>query len=116
MDVINALDKTTSKAGRSGRNYVKSTRKYYELKIFQQISLFTSYVLKVAIIGSIFALGLIFIAVAGAVALGDYLDNIALGYLSVGACFFLLALFIYWSRKTIDKFIIQKLSKTYFDS
>lgn len=116
MSVLKALDRTTSKAASSGENYVKTTRKYFELKIFQQLSLFSSYVLKIAILGSIAAVGLIFIAISAAFALGNYFDSFALGYLCVGLCFFLLGIIIYMSRKIIDKMIIKKLSKTYFDS
>lgn len=116
MSIIRALDNTTSKAASSGKNYAKSTRNYYELKIFQQISLFSSYALKLVILGSMCALGLIFLAISAAFALGTYLDNFALGYFYVAICFFILMIFVYLGRKGIDKFLIKKLSKTYFDS
>ncbi len=115
MSIIKSLDETTSKAAKSGEDYVKKTQKYYELKIFQQISLLSSYILKVAIIGSLCVLGLIFIAIAAATALGNYFNDRALGHLSTGLIFFLMIILIYFFRKYIDKFIIKKLSKTFFD-
>lgn len=116
MSILRALDNTSSKAANSGKSYAKSTRKYYELKIFQQISLFSSYALKLVILGSMCILGLIFLAISAAFALGSYLDNFALGYLYVAICFFIIMIFTYLGRKGIDKFLIKKLSKTYFDS
>ncbi|MBU2997727.1 hypothetical protein KO500_14855 [Cellulophaga baltica] len=115
MSIIKSLDETTSNAAQSGEDYVKKTQKYYELKIFQQISILSSYILKVAIIGSLCILGLIFLAIAGATALGNYFHDRALGHLCTGLIFFATIILIYLFRKYIDKFIIKKLSKTYFD-
>tara|TARA_R110000868_G_scaffold28633_2_gene107190 strand:+ start:49827 stop:50177 length:351 start_codon:yes stop_codon:yes gene_type:complete len=116
MSIIKSLDDTTSKATKSGEEYIETTRKYYELKVFQQLTLLSSYILKIAILGSLCVLGLIFMAISGASALGNYFESMALGYLSTGLIFFLLGLFVYLGRKKIDKLIIQKLSKTFFDS
>ena len=116
MSIIKSLDETSSRAAKAGEDYVKTSRKYFELKVFQQLTLLSSYVIKIAIFGSLFVLGLIFIAVSGASALGDYFENIALGYLSVGTLFILFGVLFYLNRKLVDKLIIQKLSKTFFDS
>ncbi len=115
MSVLKALDRTTNKAVSSGGNYVKTTRRYFQLKIFQQLSLFSSYVLKIALLGSFAALGLIFIAISAAFALADYFDSLALGYLCVGCCFFILGIIVYLSRRWLDKIVIKKLSKSFFD-
>ncbi|MFI8603528.1 hypothetical protein ACIGCP_03660 [Cellulophaga baltica] len=116
MSILKSLDDTTNSATEAGEAYVKSTKNYFELKVFQQLTTLSSYLLKIVLFGSLCVLGLIFIAVAGAAALGAYFDSMALGYLIVGGIFFLLVLLIYLVRKRIDRIIIQKLSKTYFDS
>lgn len=116
MSVLKALDNTASKGINTGKSYVKTTRKYYELKVFQQLSLFSSYMVKMVIFGALGALGLIFMAISAAFAIGNYLNSFALGNLFVGLSFFLLGFIIYLSRKAINKWIIQKLSKTYFDA
>jgi hypothetical protein len=115
MSILKALDRTTSKAVSSSENYVKTSRRYFQLKIFQQLSLFSSYMLKIALLGSFAALGLIFIAISAAFALANYFDSLTLGYLCVGLCFFLLVTIIFLSRRAIDKMIIKKLSKSFFD-
>ena len=76
MSIIKSLDETSSSATKAGQDYISASRKYYELKVFQMVSLLSSYLVKIALFGSLFLLGL----------------------------------------KLIDKSIIQKLSKTYFDS
>ena len=116
MSILQSLDDTTNKATKSGEDYINKTRKYYELKVFQQLTILSSYVLKIAIVGSLSVLGLIFLAISGAAALGSYFESTALGYLSMGLIFFIIGFIIYLSRKSIDRLIIQKLSKTYFDS
>jgi len=116
MSILQSLDDTTNNAAKSGEDYLNKTRKYYELKVFQQLTLLSSFVLKIAILGSLCVLGLIFIAISGAAALGTYFESTALGYLSVGLIFFIVCIVIYLIRKSIDKLIIQKLSKTFFDS
>ena len=116
MSILKSLDETSSNAAKVGQDYISTTRKYYELKVFQMVSLVSSYVVQFAILGSLIVLGLIFMAIAGASAIGQYFDNMPLGYLLVGVIFLLLGVLVLIGRKIIDKFIIQKLSKTYFDS
>ena len=116
MSIIKSLDETSSSATKAGQDYISASRKYYELKVFQMVSLLSSYLVKIALFGSLFLLGLIFTAFAGASALGKYFESMALGYLGVGLIFILVGVLVFICRKLIDKSIIQKLSKTYFDS
>ncbi|QWX83874.1 hypothetical protein H0I23_15700 [Cellulophaga sp. HaHaR_3_176] len=115
MSIIKSLDESTTKAAQSGENYVNSTKKYFELKAFQMLTLMSSYIVKAAILGSLSVLGLIFMAISGAIALGEYYDNKALGHLIVGSIIFIAIVLIFLLRKYLDKYIIKKLSKTYFD-
>jgi len=115
MGIIDALDETSSKAAETGEAYVQTTKKYFELKVFQQLAILSTAVIKMAIYGVLSTLGLIFMAVAGAHALSSYFDNDALGYLSVAGLFLILIGIIYLLRKKIENSVIKKLSKTYFD-
>ena len=116
MSILKSLDDTTNSAADAGEAYVKSTKKYFELKVFQQLTTLSSYLIKIVLLGSLCVLGLIFMAIAGAIALGNHFDDMALGYLIVGGIFILLVLLLLLVRKSIDSVIIKKLSKTYFDS
>ena len=115
MGIIEALDKTSSKAVKTGEEYIETTKKYFELKVFQQLAILTTSGLKLAIYGVLFTLGLIFLAVAGASALSVYLDSTALGYLCVAGLFFVLLVIVYLLRKKIENSVVRKLSKNYFD-
>jgi len=115
MGIVEALDETSTKAADHGTAYVESTKKYYELKLFQQLALFSTQSCTLVLYGFSFLLGIIFVAIAGAVALSAYYQSTVLGFLLVGLCFFALMVLIYALRRKIEKSIINKLSKIYFD-
>lgn len=116
MGIIEALDQTSSKAVNTGEKYVDTTKKYFELKVFQQLAILSSAGCKLAIYGVLFTLGLIFLAVAGASALSTYFESAAIGYLCIAGLFFVLLGIVYLLRKKIENSVIKKLSKNYFDS
>lgn len=115
MGIIEALDETSSKAAETGEAYVQTTKKYFELKVFQQLAIISTAGIKMAIYGVLCTLGLIFLAISGASALSEYLNSDALGYLCVAGLFFVIIGFVYLLRKKIESSVINKLSKTYFD-
>lgn len=115
MGIIEALDATSSSAAEKGEAYVKSTKKYYELKVFQQLAILSSTGCKYAIYGGLCTLGLLFLSIAGALAISAYFDNMALGFFTVGLLFFIFLVLAYYNRKRIEKNIIRKLSENYFD-
>jgi len=115
MTIFESLNETTDKAANSAEKYVNTTQAYLRLKVFQQITLSLSLIVKLALIGSLIMLGIIFTAVSGALAIGNAIGNIPVGYLIVGLCFLLLALVIYYFRKHIERKIISLMSEKYFD-
>ncbi len=115
MGVFQAIDESASQAAQSGEEYVKVSKAYYKLKIFQQLALGASSLLKMALFGSLCLFGLVFLAISGAIYLGMLLDNLALGYFLMGVLFFFIAGIIYLGRQALDKKVIQNLSKTFFE-
>ncbi|QLG44961.1 hypothetical protein [Costertonia aggregata] len=115
MGIIDALDETSSEAAEKGEAYVRTTKKYYELKVFQQLAILSSTGCKAAIYGILCTLGLIFMAVAAASALNVYFDHAALGYLIVALSFFVIIAIVYTLRNKIERMVIRKLSENYFD-
>lgn len=114
MGIIEALDTTSSEAASKGEEYVRLTKKYYELKVFQQLAIVFSTGCKALVYGILSTLGLIFLAVATASRLNTYFDDTSTGYLIVGLVFFGLIIFAFLLRKHIEKYIINKLSENYF--
>jgi hypothetical protein len=72
-------------------------------------------VVKLAIIGGLAMLALIFTAVSVALAIGEALHNTSVGYLIVGISFLILAIIVYYLRKHIERKIITAMSSKYFD-
>tara|TARA_R110002051_G_scaffold56554_1_gene105217 strand:- start:18560 stop:18910 length:351 start_codon:yes stop_codon:yes gene_type:complete len=115
MSILDVIDDSTSKAVKKGEDYISKTKEYYALKVFQQLALMSSFFIKVVIFGSLLILGIIFMAISGANALSELLESSVLGYLTMGLIFLVLNGFIYLGRHVIDKKIIKKLSKNYFE-
>ena len=115
MTVFESLNNTTDKATDNAEEYIKASQQYVKLKVFQQLTISLSLVVKLTIIGGMTILALIFMAVAGAIEIGKVLDNLALGYVIVGCSFIFLAAVAYYMRHMIDKKIIKVISAKFFD-
>ncbi|MEO6347569.1 MAG: hypothetical protein ABIO60_06625 [Aquaticitalea sp.] len=115
-NIFESINNTSDKAVDIGEKFLKDTQEYYKLKIFQQLTVTVSLVAKVLIIGGLLFIGLIFLAIAAALALGGYLDNVALGYVIVAAFFLMIAFALYLMRSVINHKIIEKLSPKFFNS
>ncbi len=114
MNVFESINNTSRKASDIGEDYVDKSFQYFKLKFFQQLSYTMSMLGKALIIGAVLFIGLIFLAVAGAIALGEYLGDVALGFLIVGFGIMILGLIIYTMRQLIDAKIINKIQSKLF--
>ena len=115
-NIFESINSTSDKAVDVGEKYLKDTQEYYKLKIFQQLTISISMMAKVLAIGGILFIGLIFLSIAGAVAIGQWLDNPALGWVIMSGIFFFIGLIIYATRNVINEKIIAKLSPKFFNS
>ena len=114
MNVFQSLGETTDKATDIGEAYFKASHQYLKLKAFQQLTLSVSMVAKLTAISLFVFLGLIFCAVATAMAIGNALENLLLGYLRVGLLFLLIGLVIYLKRAFINAIVIKKIGAKFF--
>lgn len=115
MTKFESLNNTTDKAGKSAEKYISTSKEYLRLKVFQQLTSIVSWIVKFAIIGGCIGLAIIFFAVAGAIALGEAVNNVPLGYGIVALVFIALTLVAFKVRKVIDKKIIKTISTNFFD-
>ena len=85
MGIIDSLNDTSNKAVDVGETYYKKTQEYYRLKVFQQLTMTTGMLLKIAVIGGLAFLALIFLTVAGILFLGNKLEDVvpAVGLVSL---------------------------------
>lgn len=116
MNILESIKNTSEDGVDIGKKYLDASYEYSKLKTFQILTYSLSTLSKLFLIGSLLSAGLIFLSVAGAIALGDYLNNISLGYLCTGLFLIVIGFLIYLLRKLIDKKIITKMSKQFFDS
>ncbi len=115
MGVINAINETSNKAFDSGETYVKASQEYYKLKAFQQLARAFSFLSKLAIVGGLLFLALIFLTVSGAIWLGQFIGSTALACLLMAIALFVFTGIAYLIRRKIDNNIIKKMSKEFFD-
>ena len=97
--------------------YVESMLEYYKLDAFKKITKFTSLLVKLLVIGSIFLFFLGFISVGLAFLIGNAIGSLSSGFFIVGGIYLIaFILFMIFGKPLIDKFILQKFSKLYFNS
>ncbi|WP_411768068.1 hypothetical protein [Winogradskyella sp. A3E31] len=111
--MLEGLNETSDKAVKIGQKYIDTSKRYIELKIFQQLAISISLVGKVMAVGSFVFIAFLFFSISGAILLGDWLDNTALGYLIVGSIALLIAFLTYGLRKRINALVLSKLSKNF---
>lgn len=115
MNIFESINETSNNIADAGETYVEKSQAYYKLKIFQQVTISVSLVAKTLVIGGLLAIGLFFMAFALALAIGEWLGSLSLGYLIVGGLFLLFTLFVYLGRNIINKWVIKSLSPKFFD-
>lgn len=115
MNVLNNIKNSADKGSDAGKEYVSKSLDYAKLKAFQVTALTLSTIVKFFIIGSLTVLGFIFLAFSSAIALGEFLENVALGYLFVGLFLLVISLLIYFLRVSFDKKVISKVSEIFYD-
>jgi ABC-type multidrug transport system fused ATPase/permease subunit len=114
MNIFESINNTSNKATDIGERYFDKTREYVKLKAFQQVSYTVSMIVKALIIGAVLFIGLIFLAIALAIYLGNLLGYLSLGYLIVGVIFLIVVLITYKTRYLIDEAIIKKIQSKIF--
>jgi hypothetical protein len=115
MNVFKSLDKSSSEARNIGEKYLKASHKYLRLKIFQQLTLSLSLIIKFFAIGSFVFLACLFFAITAAMAIGHALDDLMMGCLIVAVILILLALLIFFTRKSIERIVIKTVATKFFD-
>ncbi|MGJ8592608.1 MAG: phage holin family protein [Aquaticitalea sp.] len=115
-NIFESISNTSSDASDIGEKYIDDTKEYFKLKIFQQLTVSISMVAKTLAIGGLLFIGLIFLSVAAALAIGKWVDNVALGYVIVAAFFFLIGVVLYWQRGIFNRLIIAKMGSKFFNS
>ncbi|MFV0566403.1 MAG: hypothetical protein ACK5NB_11295 [Flavobacteriaceae bacterium] len=116
MGLIDFITSRSGQATHYGNLYIKSSEKYVKLKIFEQLSITVSLVVKLLVICGFAFIGALFLAITTAIALGKLLGGLVWGALVVALLFFLFAALVYGFRQKIDNAIVKKLSTKFFET
>lgn len=116
MNIFESINDTSNKASDIGERYIDTSFEYLKLKVFQQLTFTISMMGKALVIGAVLFIGLIFLAISAAIAIGDALGQIALGYLIIGGFFLIMSFGIYKMRRRFDAKIIAKFQTIFFKS
>lgn len=110
------LKDSTQKIQEETKAYVESTVQYYKLRGFQFIMKSTRTVVKLILVGFFLMLIFLFGSVAAAIAIGDALNSMALGFLILAGAYFILVLLILFLRlRFIERPILRTFSKLFFN-
>lgn len=109
------LKENLSEVDSNVRSYIESNIEYYQLKSFKILMKSITSLTKMVMIGAIVLLVILFLSFAASYSIGEALDNTAYGFLIVGFFFILVGLIIYFLRHKVEKPLLNKFSKYYFD-
>ena len=123
MSIFENFSNSADKGTDASKEFVSKSYEYTKFKAFQlttlSIAIFKQFqsknFAKLLVIGGLVSLGFIFVAFSGAIALGEYLDNMALGYLCVGLCIIIFSFFLLAFRKSFYRKVVSKMSKKFFN-
>jgi len=97
------------------KDYLETRSELGKLKAIDKGSRITAEVISVLLIAGIGLLGLLFLSIAGAFALGKALDNTFIGFLLISFFYLLVSLLLFTNRNSwIQKPIINRLIKNFF--
>jgi succinate-acetate transporter protein len=96
--------------------FVESTIAYYKLKGFKLLMKSTTLIVKFTLIFIFFLMVILFCSIAAAIAIGQYLDNYALGFFIVGGIYLGIFILIFLAKeKIVEGPILKKFSEIFFN-
>lgn len=96
--------------------YIQSNVAYYKLWGFKVAMKSITMILKFTLIFLCFSMVLLFCSIAGAMAIGKYLDNYPLGFLIIGGIYLLITSLLFLIKdKIVEGPILEKFSEIFFN-
>ena len=99
------------------KEYVNTRVAQVKLSIVEKLSKVVTYIIMAFVIALVFLLFIVLLSVAGAIAIGQWMDNMWLGFIIMAVIVLLLG-FIMWASKDslLRKPIMNKLIKALFEN
>ena len=100
----------------NAKAYIESNIAYYKLWGFKVAMKSTTLIFKFLLIAICLVIFLLFISVAGALAIGNALDSYVLGFLTVAGIYLIAALLLFLVKdKIVEGPILEKFSEIFFN-
>ena len=110
------LKENTDAIQENAKAYIDSSVAYYKLWGFKVAMKSTTLMLKFFLIALCLMIVLLFISIAGAMALGQLFDSYSLGFLAVAGVYLVLALLLFLVKdKIVEGPILEKFSEIFFN-
>lgn len=111
------LKESTQQIQEETKAYVESTVQYYKLWGFQFIMKSTRMIVRFLLLGFFLMIALLFGSIAAALAIGNAIESITLGFLIVAGAYFVLIILISSLRlKFVERRFVRGFSKLFFDN
>jgi len=92
-----------------------STSEYYKLNLYKKIIRGAILLVNTLLIGFVCLFALLFLSIAIALSLGKVFNDVSVGFYIVSAFYILIFGFIFFGKKYIQKIILIKSSKKFFN-
>ena len=113
---LEKLKENTEEIQENIKAAVESTAAYYKLLGFKIATKATAMLLKMLLMAVFFLIALLFISIAFALYLGDYYENVPLGFLTIGGIYFVFGVIVYLLKDRIaETSILKKFSSIFFN-
>jgi ABC-type multidrug transport system fused ATPase/permease subunit len=100
----------------NAKAYIENNIAYYKLWGFKVAMKSTTLILKFVLIAICLMIVLLFISVAGALAIGESLNSYVLGFLTVAGIYMILVFLLFLIKdKIVEGPILQKFSEIFFN-
>jgi hypothetical protein len=110
------LKENTEAIQENAKAYLESSLAYYKLWGFKVAMKSTTLMLKFFLIALCLMIVLLFVSIAGAMALGQLFQSYPLGFLAVAGIYLILALLLFLVKdKIVEGSILEKFSEIFFN-
>jgi hypothetical protein len=98
------------------KEYVGSNMEYYQLKSFKVLMKSITSLTKILLLGAVILVTILMLSFAASYGIGQALGSTYYGFLVVGLFFLLISFIVYLLRNKLDKPLLRKFSKFYFEN
>ncbi|MGK0386018.1 MAG: hypothetical protein ACI849_000624 [Patiriisocius sp.] len=104
------IEKTRDK----GQEYIETTAAYYKLRFFKSAMLFSTSLLNIILLGSIFLLCFAFISIGFSLIISEAIGVSYAGFLIMGACYLLIFICVYFfGKEPLKNAVLSKFSEIF---